>query len=43
MEEDKEIWIMHCVDRYVPENCDGWTMTLACEQCEQEYESQKVD
>ncbi len=43
MKEDKEIWLMHCVDRYVDENCSGWELALACDQCEKDYEAQKVD
>ena len=39
--EDKEVWIMWCVDRYVDENCSGWELTLACQQCEEEYEAEK--
>ena len=35
---DKQIWIMHCVDKYVDENCSGYELTLACEQCEKEFE-----
>ena len=38
--EDKDIWIMYCVDRYVDEGASGWELTLAMCECEEEYENQ---
>lgn len=38
--KDKDIWIMHCVDRYVDEGASGWELTVAMCECEEEYENQ---